>query len=74
MNGSQLRENLMIPRGGSNAAGRYCRADSLMAIGVDDWFYDEFIHVLPVLAIIIELIRIDDSEEETLAASSQIEE
>ena len=33
-----------------------------------------FIHVLPVLAIIIELIRIDDSEEETLAASSQIEE
>jgi hypothetical protein len=45
-----------------------------MAIGVDDWFYDEFIHVLPVLAIIIELIRIDDSEEETLAASSQIEE
>ncbi len=33
-----------------------------------------FIHVLPVLAIIIELIRIDDSEEETLAASSRIEE
>jgi len=33
-----------------------------------------FIHVLPVLAIIIELIRIDDSDEETLAAGSQIEE
>ncbi|MGA2330135.1 MAG: lmo0937 family membrane protein [Syntrophales bacterium] len=33
-----------------------------------------FIHVLPALAIIIELIRIDDAEEETLAASSQIEE
>ena len=33
-----------------------------------------FIHVLPVLAIIIELIRIDDAEEETIAASSQIEE
>ncbi|MGA3207610.1 MAG: lmo0937 family membrane protein [Syntrophales bacterium] len=33
-----------------------------------------FIHVLPVLAIIIELIRIDDSDEETLTASSQIEE
>jgi hypothetical protein len=33
-----------------------------------------FIHVLPVLAIIIELIRIDDSDEGALAASSQIEE
>ncbi len=33
-----------------------------------------FIHVFPVLAIIIELIRIDDSEEETIAPSSQIEE
>jgi hypothetical protein len=33
-----------------------------------------FIHVLPVLAIIIELIRIDDSNEGALAASSQIEE
>jgi hypothetical protein len=33
-----------------------------------------FIHVLPVLAIIIELIRIDNSDEETLAAGSQIEE
>jgi Family of unknown function (DUF5670) len=33
-----------------------------------------FIHVLPVLAIIIELIRIDDSGEETLAAGVQIEE
>ncbi|MGZ3606344.1 MAG: lmo0937 family membrane protein [Syntrophales bacterium] len=33
-----------------------------------------FIHVLPVLAIIIELIRIDDSDEETLAAGSQVEE
>jgi len=33
-----------------------------------------FIHVLPVLAIVIELIRIDESEEETLAASAQIEE
>jgi Family of unknown function (DUF5670) len=33
-----------------------------------------FIHVLPVLAIIIELIRIDNSGEETLAAGSQIEE
>ncbi len=33
-----------------------------------------FIHVLPVLAIIIELIRIDDSDEETLAAGAQIEE
>jgi hypothetical protein len=33
-----------------------------------------FIHVLPVLAIIIELIRIDDLDEETLAAGSQVEE
>jgi hypothetical protein len=33
-----------------------------------------FIHVLPVLAIIIELIRIDGSDEETLAAGAQIEE
>ena len=33
-----------------------------------------FIHVLPVLAIIIELIRIDNSDEETLAVGSQIEE
>jgi len=33
-----------------------------------------FIHVLPVLAIIIELIRIDDREEEILAAGPQIEE
>ena len=33
-----------------------------------------FIHVLPVLAIIIELIRIEDSDEETFAAGSQIEE
>ncbi|MGZ3578188.1 MAG: lmo0937 family membrane protein [Syntrophales bacterium] len=33
-----------------------------------------FIHVLPVLAIIIELIRIDDSDEETLAAGPQLEE
>jgi hypothetical protein len=33
-----------------------------------------FIHVLPVLAIIIELIRIDDSDEETLAVGAQIEE
>ncbi|MGZ3593916.1 MAG: lmo0937 family membrane protein [Syntrophales bacterium] len=33
-----------------------------------------FIHVLPVLAIIIELIRIDDSDEETLAAGPQVEE
>jgi hypothetical protein len=33
-----------------------------------------FIHVLPVLAIIIELIRIDDSDEETLAAGAQTEE
>ncbi|MGO9137669.1 MAG: lmo0937 family membrane protein [Syntrophales bacterium] len=33
-----------------------------------------FIHVLPVLAIIIELIRIDDSDEETLTAGSQVEE
>lgn len=32
-----------------------------------------FIHVLPVLAIIIELIRIDGSEKETLIAGSQIE-
>ena len=30
-----------------------------------------FIHVLPVLAIIIELIRIDDSEKETLTAGSR---
>ena len=29
-----------------------------------------FIHVLPVLAIIIELMRIDDLDEETLAAGS----
>jgi hypothetical protein len=35
---------------------------------------NSFIHVLPVLAIIIELIRIDDSDEGALAASSQIEE
>jgi hypothetical protein len=35
---------------------------------------NSFIHVLPVLAIIIELIRIDDSNEGALAASSQIEE
>jgi hypothetical protein len=33
-----------------------------------------FIHVLPVLAIIIELIRLEDSDEENFAASSQIEE
>jgi protein-S-isoprenylcysteine O-methyltransferase Ste14 len=33
-----------------------------------------FIHVLPVLAIIIELIRIDGSDEETFAAGAQIEE
>jgi hypothetical protein len=33
-----------------------------------------FIHVLPVLAIIIELIRIEDSGEETFAAGSQVEE
>ena len=33
-----------------------------------------FIHVLPVLAIIIELIRIEDSDEETFAAGSQVEE
>ena len=33
-----------------------------------------FIHVLPVLAIVIELIRIDESEEEILAESAQIEE
>ncbi len=33
-----------------------------------------FIHVLPVLAIIIELIRIGDSDEKTFAANSQIEE
>jgi len=33
-----------------------------------------FIHVLPVLAIIIELIRIDDSDEETLTAGPQVEE
>ena len=33
-----------------------------------------FIHVLPVLAIVIELIRIDDSDEETLGAGAQIEE
>ena len=33
-----------------------------------------FIHILPVLAIIIELIRIDDSDEETLTAGSQVEE
>jgi len=33
-----------------------------------------FIHVLPVFAIIIELIRIDNSDEETLVAGSQIEE
>jgi hypothetical protein len=35
---------------------------------------NSFIHVLPVLAIIIELIRIDDPDEETLAAGAQIEE
>jgi hypothetical protein len=33
-----------------------------------------FIHVLPVLAIIIELIRIDHPEEEPIAISSQVEE
>ena len=33
-----------------------------------------FIHVLPVLAIIIELIRIDASEEGHLAESAEIEE
>ena len=33
-----------------------------------------FIHVLPVLAIVIELIRIDDSGEETIAAGPQTEE
>lgn len=33
-----------------------------------------FIHVLPVLAIIIELIRIDASEKALLAESAEIEE
>ena len=33
-----------------------------------------FIHVLPVLAIIIELIRIDESEEDAFAAGSNAEE
>ena len=33
-----------------------------------------FIHVLPVLAIVIELIRIDNSDEETFGAGAQIDE
>ena len=33
-----------------------------------------FIHVLPVLAIVIELIRIDEAEEDSFAAGSKTEE
>jgi hypothetical protein len=47
----------------------------LWLLGIATGFtMSSFIHVLPVLAIIIELIRIDDSDEETLAAGSQVEE
>ncbi|HUH66040.1 MAG TPA: lmo0937 family membrane protein [Syntrophales bacterium] len=33
-----------------------------------------FIHVLPVLAIVIELIRIDESEDDAFAAGPKTEE